>query len=69
MSGNIIGLRTISIDLDFLPKRPSHKKGLTFQAIKSEGLIFTKNVSGKKFLECYKYQNEWQHYRATTNIC
>ena len=53
----------------FWPKRPSHKNGNTFQAVKWEKLIFTKNVSGKKFLECYKDQNDWQHHRATTIIC
>ena len=30
--------------------------------------VSQKNVSGKKFLECYKDQNEWKHLRATTNI-
>ena len=62
MSGNLIGLRPIFLDLDFWPKKLSHKNGITFQAIKYERLIFTKNASGKKFLECYKDQNEWQHY-------
>ena len=52
MSGNIIGLRTIFLDLDYWPKKPSHKNGIKFQTIKWERLIFTKNVSGKKFLEC-----------------
>ena len=69
MSGNIIGVRPIFLDLDFWLKRPSHKNGITFQAIKREGLIFTKNFSGKKFLESYKDQNEWQHHRTTDNIC
>ena len=68
MSGNIIGLRPICVDLDFWPKRRSHKNGITFQAIKWKRLIFTKNVAGQKILECFKDQNEWQHNRATTNI-
>ena len=68
MSGNIIGLRPIFLDLDFLLKRPSHKNGITSQAIKWEGLIFMKNVSDKMFLVCCKNENEWQHHRATNNI-
>ena len=68
MCGIIIGLRLIFLDLEFWLRWPSHKNRITFQAIKWEGLIFTKNISGKKFLECYKDQNEWQHHRATTNI-
>ena len=68
MSGNNIGLRPTFLDLDFWLRRPSHKNGITFQARKWELLIFTKNASGKMFLECYNYQNEWQHHRATTNI-
>ena len=68
MSGNIIGLRPIFLDLDFWPKKPSHENGTKFQAIKWERLIFTKNVPGKKFLECCKDQNEWQHHVGTTNI-
>ena len=63
-----MGLRPIFLDLDFWPKKPSHKNGIKFQAIKWERLIFTKNVPGKKFLECYKDQNEWQHHVGTTNI-
>ena len=68
MSDNIIWLRPIFLDLGFWLRRPSHKNGITFQAIKWDWLIFTKNVSGKKFLECYKDQNEWQHHVGTTNI-
>ena len=53
MSGSIIGLQPIFIDLDFWPKRASRKNGITFQAVKWDRLIFVKNVSGKKFLEFY----------------
>ena len=49
-------------------KAEGHKNGITFQAIKLEGLILTKNVSGKKFLECYKNQNELQHHGIIKNI-
>ena len=66
---NIIRLRPIFCDLDLWQKRQSQKNGITFPAIKRERLIFTKIFSGKKFLESYKYQNEWQHHRTTTNIC
>ena len=67
MSGNITGLRPIFLDLDFWPKKPRHKNGIKFQAIKWERVIF-QNVPGKKFLECYKEQNAWQHHVGTTNI-
>ena len=60
--------RKIFLDLDFWLKRLSHKNGIKCQAIKWERLIFTKNVPGKKFLEYYKGQNEWQHHVGTTNI-
>ena len=53
MSGNIIGLRPIFLELDFWPK--SHINGITFKAIKQEQLIFMK-VSVKIFLKSYKAQ-------------
>ena len=52
----------------YLAEKTESQNEITFQAIKWEWLIFTKNVSGKMFLECYKDQNEWEHHRATTNI-
>ena len=53
----------------FLAEKANSQKWKYVSGRKMRRTHFTKNVSGKKFLECYKDQNEWQHQRAMTNIC